>query len=58
MLIAEQIISMILQNFELSKGDLEYQLRVKNGLTIKPEGFTMRVKLKKGKRASSLLPPA
>lgn len=37
---------MILQNFDLSQDDPNYQLKIKHLLTIKPQGFHIRAKLR------------
>lgn len=44
---------MILQNFDLSKDDPLYQLRIKHLLTIKPEGFKIKAKLRRGISATA-----
>jgi cytochrome P450/NADPH-cytochrome P450 reductase len=45
---------MILQNFDLWKADPNYKLKIKQTLTIKPDGFDMRVKLREKRKLSSL----
>lgn len=54
------VLSMILQRFELIPDDPFYQLRIRETLTIKPTGFTIRVKLRsrEGIAARSALPAA
>lgn len=52
---AKLAVSMILQRFELFRGDPEYALSVRETLTFKPEQLTMRVKLRKGVSFSTLL---
>ena len=42
------LISMILQRFDLIEDDPAYQLKVKETLTLKPEGFHIRVKRRGG----------
>jgi cytochrome P450/NADPH-cytochrome P450 reductase len=41
---ATLVLSMILQNFELSQADPNYQLKVKETLTLKPDGFFIKAK--------------
>jgi cytochrome P450/NADPH-cytochrome P450 reductase len=40
-------VTMILQNFELSMDSPSYQLKIKQTLTVKPEGFHMRARLRR-----------
>lgn len=44
---------MILQNFDLSKDDPSYELKIKHLLTIKPEGFKIKAKLRQGRNATA-----
>lgn len=44
---------MILQNFDLSKDDPTYKLKIKHLLTIKPEGFKIRAKLRQDRNATA-----
>lgn len=41
-------LALILQNFNLRMADPSYQLRIKQTLTIKPDGFFMRATLREG----------
>ncbi|KAK2600482.1 hypothetical protein N8I77_010010 [Diaporthe amygdali] len=50
---AKLALAVILQNFNLSKDDPEYKLRIKHLLTIKPEGFKIRAELRHGRNATS-----
>ncbi|KAL2882158.1 hypothetical protein SGCOL_002423 [Colletotrichum sp. CLE4] len=52
---AQLVISMILRNFDLSKSDPDYKLKVKHLLTIKPAGFKVRVSLRNDKRPTDFL---
>ncbi|KAG7057267.1 Bifunctional cytochrome P450/NADPH--P450 reductase [Colletotrichum scovillei] len=52
---AQLVISMILRNFDLSKGDPNYKLKVKHLLTIKPANFKVRVSLRNDKRPTDFL---
>ncbi|KAJ3044036.1 hypothetical protein HK097_001593 [Rhizophlyctis rosea] len=45
------VVAMILQRFNLELVDPKYDLRVKQTLTIKPVGFEMRARVRKGSRA-------
>ncbi|WP_440604562.1 bifunctional cytochrome P450/NADPH--P450 reductase [Bacillus sp. GB_SG_008] len=51
---ATLVLGMILQKFELIDYE-NYQLKIKQTLTIKPENFRIRIKLREGKQVSSLL---
>ncbi|RGP80297.1 putative bifunctional p-450:nadph-p450 reductase [Fusarium longipes] len=51
---AKLITVMILQNFDLFKADPNYKLKIKQSLTIKPDGFNMHVKLRKDRKLSGL----
>ncbi|SPJ78607.1 probable bifunctional P-450:NADPH-P450 reductase [Fusarium torulosum] len=51
---AQLAMIMILQNFDLWKADPNYKLKIKQSLTIKPDGFDMRVKLREKRKLSSL----
>ncbi|CAF3529240.1 unnamed protein product [Fusarium graminearum] len=51
---AKLITVMILQNFELSKADPSYKLKIKQSLTIKPDGFNMHAKLRNDRKVSGL----
>lgn len=42
-----------MQNFNLSKDDPSYTLKIKHLLTIKPEGFKIRAELRHGRNATS-----
>lgn len=46
---------MILRNFDLSKGDPNYKLKVNHLLTIKPANFKVHVSLRNGKRPTDFL---
>ncbi|KAI7911783.1 hypothetical protein M0657_010772 [Pyricularia oryzae] len=46
--------AMLLQNFDLSMDDPDYKLKIKHLLTIKPEGFNIRAKLRHGRTATDL----
>ncbi|KAF4924779.1 Bifunctional cytochrome P450/NADPH--P450 reductase [Colletotrichum viniferum] len=50
-----QAIAMLLRNFDIKKDDPEYKLKVKHLLTIKPAGFTVRVRLRDDKRPTDFL---
>ncbi|CAG7564439.1 unnamed protein product [Fusarium equiseti] len=51
---AKLVIAMILQNFDLRKADPNYKLKIKQSLTIKPDGFNMHVKLRNDRKPTSL----
>ena len=40
------IMAMLLQNFDFTADDASYRLRIKQTLTVKPEGFCMRAQLR------------
>ena len=40
------VLAMILQNFDLEMADRNYKLKIKETLTLKPDGFKMRAKLR------------
>ncbi|KAF5660874.1 putative bifunctional P-450:NADPH-P450 reductase [Fusarium heterosporum] len=52
--LTSQITIMILQNFDLYKADPNYKLKIKQTLTIKPDGFNIRVKLRDQRNINSL----
>ncbi|KZL71025.1 FUM6p [Colletotrichum tofieldiae] len=52
---AQLVISMILRNFDISKDDQSYKLKVKHLLTIKPAVFKIRVRLRDDKRPTDFL---
>lgn len=45
---------MLLQNFDMVKADPNYKLKIKQSLTIKPDGFSMKVKLREGRDLTNL----
>jgi cytochrome P450 / NADPH-cytochrome P450 reductase len=49
-----QVTIMLLQNFDFSKADPNYKLKIKQSLTIKPDGFNMNVKLREGRNLTNL----
>ncbi|KAI1851267.1 hypothetical protein JX266_003342 [Neoarthrinium moseri] len=49
---AQLILAMLLRDFSLAKYDPDYKLRVKHLLTIKPDGFKIRVALRHGRKPS------
>ncbi|GKU07217.1 hypothetical protein FLAG1_08257 [Fusarium langsethiae] len=51
---AKLITVMILQNFDLTKADPSYKLKVKQSLTIKPDGFNMYARLCNDRKVSGL----
>ncbi|KAF4437554.1 putative bifunctional P-450:NADPH-P450 reductase [Fusarium austroafricanum] len=51
---AQLITILILQNFELKKADPNYKLKIKQSLTIKPDGFNINVKLRESRNLSGL----
>lgn len=55
---ATLVLSMILQNFELSQADPNYQLKVKETLTLKPDGFFIKAKKRTPKAATANHSPA
>ena len=48
-------LGMILQRFELID-HTDYELKIKESLSIKPDGFKMKVKLRKDIKRSRLVP--
>ncbi|KAK7701880.1 hypothetical protein SLS64_010014 [Diaporthe eres] len=46
-------LAIILQNFNLSKDDPSYTLKIKHLLTIKPDGFKIRAELRHGRNATA-----
>ncbi|KAB8228368.1 bifunctional cytochrome P450/NADPH--P450 reductase [Aspergillus alliaceus] len=42
------VVAMLLQSFDFQKDDLNYDLRIKQTLSIKPEGFHMKATLRRG----------
>ncbi|KAL8399487.1 hypothetical protein RB594_000025 [Gaeumannomyces avenae] len=46
--------AMLLQNFDLSMHDPDYKLKIKHLLTIKPEGFYIKARLRRGRTATDL----
>ncbi|TLD31647.1 hypothetical protein PspLS_01686 [Pyricularia sp. CBS 133598] len=51
---AKLAMAMLLKNFDLSMDDPDYKLKIKHLLTIKPEGFNIRAKLRRGRTATDL----
>ncbi|GKZ34390.1 hypothetical protein AbraIFM66950_004621 [Aspergillus brasiliensis] len=51
---AQLVVAMILQNFDLVPDDPSYKLRIKETLTIKPDGFRVRARLRHGQTATGL----
>ena len=51
---AQMALALILQSFNFTLDDPGYELKVKQTLTIKPEGFYMRATLREGLTATSL----
>ena len=51
---ATLFVAMLLQRFDLMPGDPNYQMKLKETLTIKPEGLTMRLR----RRATTISPAA
>ncbi|KAL2283798.1 hypothetical protein FJTKL_09583 [Diaporthe vaccinii] len=50
---AKLALAIILQNFNLSKDDPSYTLKIKHLLTIKPDGFKIRAELRHGRNATA-----
>ncbi|KAL0942749.1 fum6p [Colletotrichum truncatum] len=48
------VMAMLLQHFDFEMDDPSYNLKVQQTLTIKPEGFKMRARLRYGRRAGDL----
>jgi cytochrome P450/NADPH-cytochrome P450 reductase len=46
---ATLVLAMILQRFDLSEADPGYQLKIKESLTLKPDGFFLKAARRKGK---------
>ncbi|GAB1212843.1 hypothetical protein ATERTT37_001992 [Aspergillus terreus] len=58
---AQLVVAMVLQTFDLVPDDPSYKLRIKETLTIKPDGFRVRATLRRGQSATGLSqgsPPA
>lgn len=51
---AQMVLALILQSFNFSLDDPSYEMKVKQTLTLKPEGFYMRATLREGITATSL----
>ncbi|EAW17096.1 bifunctional cytochrome P450/NADPH--P450 reductase [Aspergillus fischeri NRRL 181] len=51
---AQLVVAMILQTFDLVGNDPSYKLRIKETLTIKPDGFRLRATLRRGQSATGL----
>ncbi|PYH37028.1 bifunctional cytochrome P450/NADPH--P450 reductase [Aspergillus neoniger CBS 115656] len=51
---AQLVVAMILQTCDLVPDDPSYQLRIKETLTIKPDGFRIRALLRRGQTATGL----
>ncbi|KXL43553.1 hypothetical protein M433DRAFT_155711 [Acidomyces richmondensis BFW] len=51
---AQMAVALLLQNFNFRLDDPSYEMKVKQTLTIKPEGFYMRATLRDGISATSL----
>ncbi|GLA42923.1 hypothetical protein AnigIFM63309_011658 [Aspergillus niger] len=51
---AQLVVAMILQNFDLVPDDPSYTLRIKETLTIKPDGFRVRATLRHRQTATGL----
>ncbi|EKG22462.1 Flavodoxin [Macrophomina phaseolina MS6] len=49
------VTALLLQNFDCKMADPGYLLKVKDTLTIKPDDFRMKVKLRRGRSATQLL---
>ncbi|KAJ3032219.1 hypothetical protein HDV00_007954 [Rhizophlyctis rosea] len=50
------VVAMILQRFNLELADSSYNLKIKQTLTIKPDGFKMRVHVRKGSHSPAAIP--
>ncbi|POS81162.1 NADPH cytochrome P450 [Diaporthe helianthi] len=48
------ILAKLLQNFDLKKDDPSYELKLRSDLSVKPDGFYMRVSLRHGLKATDL----
>lgn len=51
---AQLVVAMILQTFDMVADDPSYLLKIKETLTIKPDGFRVRVTLRRGQSATGL----
>lgn len=51
---AQMVLALLLQSFNFSLDDPSYETKVKQTLTLKPEGFYMRATLREGITATSL----
>ncbi|KAE8394953.1 cytochrome P450 [Aspergillus alliaceus] len=51
---AQLVVAMVLQTFDLVSDDPSYKLRIKETLTIKPDGFRVRATLRRGQSATGL----
>lgn len=54
---ATLVLAMILQRFDLSEADPSYQLKIKESLTLKPDGFFIKAAERKEKIADSNVTP-
>ncbi|MFN8673903.1 MAG: cytochrome P450 [Candidatus Sericytochromatia bacterium] len=50
---AELVLAMILQNFDIFLADPSYQLKIKETITLKPEGFEIKIR-KRGNKVNTL----
>ncbi|KAE8351236.1 cytochrome P450 [Aspergillus coremiiformis] len=48
------VVAMLLQSFNFQNDNLDYELRIKQTLTIKPDGFQMKATLRRGLDAAKL----
>lgn len=51
---AQLVVALVLQTFDLVADDPSYELRIKETLTIKPDGFRVRATLRRGQSATGL----
>ncbi|KGO66158.1 NADPH-cytochrome p450 reductase, FAD-binding, alpha-helical domain-3 [Penicillium expansum] len=51
---AQLVVALVLRTFDLAAEDPYYKLRIKETLTIKPDGFRIRATLRHGKSATAL----
>lgn len=51
---AQLVVALVLQTFDLVADDPSYELRIKETLTIKPDGFRVRATLRRGQSARGL----
>ncbi|OQD89465.1 hypothetical protein PENANT_c002G02902 [Penicillium antarcticum] len=51
---AQLVIALVLQTFDLVADNPVYELRIKETLTIKPDGFNVRATLRRGQNATGL----